>query len=112
MFTGVPANGDVVQAFVEVRLSGANQMLPYLIASDLRGGSAAAYCRANNAASKALALTDWSGVIALPPYVWSDNAGTPGIDLRIGQRLLTGASGAALDIGRIWIGSPTEFSMF
>ena len=111
LFVGAPANGDIVQAFVEVRVSGAGQMLPYLVMPEIKGGSVVAYCRANNSASKALALSDWTGVIALPPYVWSDNAGTPGIDLRVGQRLLNGASGAILDIGRIWVGTPAELTI-
>mgnify|MGYP000855959511 FL=1 len=112
MFVGAPTNGDIVQAFVEVRMSGAGQMLPYLVMPEIKGGSVVAYCRANNSAAKAVAISDWSGIVALPPYVWSDTAGTSGIDLRIGQRLMNGASGAVMDIGRIWIGTPQEFSVY
>lgn len=93
-------------------MSGAGQMLPYLVMPEIKGGSVVAYCRANNSAAKAVAISDWSGIVALPPYVWSDTAGTSGIDLRIGQRLMNGASGAVMDIGRIWIGTPQEFSVY
>lgn len=112
MFVGTPANGEIVQSFVEVRLSGANQMIPFLIMSEIRGGTPVAYSRVNNSASKSLQLADWVGVIATAPYVWSDTAGTPQTDLRIGQRLMNGASGAILDIGRAWVGTPAKYSIY
>lgn len=109
-FVGAPSNGDVLQAFVEVRLSGALQMAPVLLLSEAKNSTLIAYSRVNNAVNKALPVSDWTGVIALPPYVWSDAAPiTPYIDLRIGQRLMNGASGAILDIGRAWVGKVDEF---
>jgi len=112
LFAGIPANGETMQLFVEVRLSGAGQAVPVAIQTELKAGSVVAYSRTNSVANKALPITDWTGIIATPPYVWSDTAGTPATDLRIGQRLNNGASGAILDIGRIWVGTPSEFSIF
>lgn len=110
-FVGVPAIGDVVQVFVEVRLSGAFQMVPQLQFTDNKGG-AIVWSRVNSSSDlKSLQMTDWVGVIASPPYVMSDTAGTPETDLRIGQRLNNGASGAILDIGRIWVGTPDELAI-
>lgn len=113
-FVSPPANGDVVQAFVEVRVSGSAQMVPLLLLTELKNGSVVAWSRVNSSSdNKSLQMTsEWIGVIATPPYVWSDTAGTPTIDLRIGQRLNNGASGAILDIGRVWVGTPAEYSIF
>lgn len=111
MFVGAPANGDIVQAFVEVRCSGAGQMLPYLILSDAKDATVV-YCRANRIANKALQITEWTGVMALPPYEWSDTAGTPTVDLRVGQRPVNGASGVITDFGRALVCTPEEFSIF
>lgn len=106
-----PSVGDVVQAFVEVRVSGAAQMVPMLMLTDNKGGTIV-WSRVNSSSdNKSLQLTDWVGVLCTPPYVWSDTAGTPQIDLRIGQRLNNGASGAILDIGRIWVGTPAELTV-
>ena len=111
-FVGVPAIGEVVQVFVEVRLSGAFQMVPQLQFTDNKGGTIV-WSRVNPSSDlKSLQLTEWVGVIASPPYVISDTAGTPATDLRISQRLNNGASGAILDIGRIWVGTPEEYSIF
>lgn len=111
-FVGVPAIGEVVQVFVEVRLSGAFQMVPQLQFTDNKGGTIV-WSRVNSSSDlKSLQLTEWVGVIASPPYVMSDTAGTPATDLRIGQRLNNGASGAVLDIGRIWVGTPDEYTIF
>jgi hypothetical protein len=111
MFVGAPANGDVVQAFVEVRLSGAGQMIPLLLSTELKAGSVVAFSRVNASAVKSLQHTDWVGVIATPPYVWSDTAGANTNDVRIGQRLNNGATNATLDIGRCWFGAPVESSI-
>lgn len=113
-FVSPPANGDVVQAFVEVRVSGAAQMVPLLLLTELKNGSVVAWSRVNSSSDfKSLQMTsEWIGVIATPPYIWSDTAGTPTIDLRVGQRLNNGASGAILDIGRIWVGTPDEYTIF
>lgn len=111
-FVGVPAIGEVMQVFVEVRLSGAFQMVPQLQFTDNKGGTIV-WSRVNSSSDlKSLQMTDWVGVIASPPYVMSDTAGTPATDLRIGQRLNNGASGAVLDIGRVWVGTPEEFSIY
>lgn len=113
LFGAKPAVGSYVQAFVEVRLSGAGQMAPVMLLSEGRSSPSAlvAYSRLNNFAAKALPVSDWSGVIALPPYLWSDTVGTSATELRIGQRLMNGASGAIMDIGRAWVGTVPEFSM-
>lgn len=113
-FVSPPANGDVLQAFVEVRVTGSAQMVPLLLLTELKNGSVVAWSRVNSSSdNKSLQMTEqWIGVIATPPYVWSDTAGTPTIDLRIGQRLNNGASGAILDIGRVWVGTPAEYSIF
>lgn len=112
-FPDPPAAGTVVQAFVEVRLTGAFQMVPLLLLTELKAGSVVAWSRVNSSSDfKSLQMTDWVGVIATPPYVWSDTAGTPTLDIRIGQRLNNGASGAVLDIGRVWVGTPEEFSIY
>lgn len=106
-----PKVGDVLQVFVEVRLSGPFQMVPQLMLTDNKGGTIV-WSRVNSSSdNKSLQLTDWVGVLCTPPYVWSDTAGTPQIDLRIGQRLNNGASGAILDIGRVWVGTPDEYSI-
>lgn len=111
-FVGVPAIGEVVQVFVEVRLSGSFQMVPQLMFTDNKGGTIV-WSRVNSSSDlKSLQLTEWVGVIASPPYVISDTAGTPTIDLRVGQRLNNGASGAILDIGRAWVGTPDEYTIF
>lgn len=111
-FVGVPAVGEVIQVFVEVRLSGAFQMVPQLQFTDNKGGTIV-WSRVNSSSdNKSLQLTEWVGVIASPPYVMSDTAGTPATDLRIGQRLNNGASGAVLDIGRVWTGTPDELTIF
>lgn len=112
MFVSPPANGDVVQVFVEVKLSGALQIAPVLLLSEAKNAAQVAFSRLNSSAAKALPITDWTGVIALAPYVWSDTVGTPTIDIRPGQRLLNGASGATLDIGRIWVGTPAKSSIY
>lgn len=111
-FVGVPAIGEVIQVFVEVRLSGAFQMVPQLQFTDNKGGTIV-WSRVNSSSDlKSLQLTDWVGVIASPPYVMSDTAGTPATDLRIGQRLNNGASGAILDIGRVWVGTPSDYTIY
>lgn len=112
MFAAKPANGSTVQLFIEVKLSGALQMSPVVLMSEAKAAALIAYSRLNNSAVKALPLSEWTGVIALPPYLWSDTAGAPTIDVRVGQRLLNGASGATIDIGRVWLGTPGEFSMY
>lgn len=111
MFVGAPQNGVAVQAFVEVRISGAPQMAPVLLLSEAKDSVLQAYSRVNNSATKNLPITDWSGVIATPAYLWSNVTGAPTIDVRIGQRLNTGASGAVIDIGRIWVGTPDELTI-
>jgi hypothetical protein len=112
-FPDPPANGTVLQAFIEVRLTGALQMVPLLLLTELKAGSVVAWSRVNSSSdNKSLQMTEWVGVIATPPYVWSDTAGAPTLDIRIGQRLNNGASGAILDIGRIWVGTPEEYSIF
>jgi hypothetical protein len=112
-FPNPPANGTVVQAFVEVRLSGAFQMVPLLLLTELRDGAVVAWSRVNSSSdNKSLQMTEWVGIIATPPYVWSDTAGVPTMDIRIGQRLNNGASGAILDIGRVWVGTPNEVTIF
>lgn len=112
-FPDAPANGTVLQAFVEVRLTGAFQMVPLLLLTELKAGSVVAWSRVNSSSdNKSLQMTEWVGVIATPPYIWSDTAGTPTLDIRIGQRLNNGASGAILDIGRVWVGTPSEYSIY
>lgn len=113
-FVSPPANGDVVQAFVEVRVSGAAQMVPLLLLTELKNGAVVAWSRVNSSSDvKSLQMTsEWIGVIATPPYVWSDTAGARTIDLRVGMRLNNGASGAILDIGRVWVGTPDEYTIF
>jgi hypothetical protein len=112
-FPDPPAAGTVLQAFVEVRVSGAGQMVPLLLLTELKNGSVVAWSRVNSSSDlKSLQMTEWVGVIATPPYVWSDTAGTPTIDIRIGQRLNNGASSAVLDIGRVWVGTPEESSIY
>lgn len=111
-FGTVPAVGTVVQAFIEVRLSGALQMVPKFMLTDNKGGTIV-WSRVNSSSDiKSLQLTEWVGVLCTPPYVMSDTAGTPQIDLRIGMRLNNGASSAVLDIGRVWVGTPEESSIY
>lgn len=111
MFRATPQIGQFLQMFVEVKLSGAPQMVPTVVLGDAQGGSLVAYSRVNNSASKNLPAVEWQGVIATPAYMWSDTPGAATIDLRVGMRLLNGVSGAILDIGRIWIGTPAELTI-
>lgn len=107
-----PTPGEVIQVFIEVRLSGAFQMVPQLMLTDNKGGNIV-WSRVNSSSDlKSLQLTDCVGVMCTTGYVWSDAAGTPQIDVRIGQRLNNGASGAILDIGRGWVGAPPELTIF
>lgn len=107
-----PSPGEVIQVFVEVRMSGAFQMVPQLMFTDNKGG-AIVWSRVNSSSDlKSLQMTDCVGVMCISGYVVSDTAGTPQVDLRIGQRLNNGASGAILDIGRVWVGTPQELTIF
>ena len=55
-----------------------------LVMPEIKGGSVVAYCRANNSAAKAVAISDWSGIVALPPYV-GDTAGLPASTSALGS---------------------------
>lgn len=111
LFTSVPADGEEIQFFVEVQASG-SQMVPLVFLTELKGGQVVAYSRVMQVATKALPLAEWSGVIALPPYLRSDAAGAPSsIDVRLGQRLLNGSTNVPLDFGRMWVGTPPEFTI-
>lgn len=113
-FPNPPANGTMLQAFVEVRMSGAFQMVPLLLLTELKGGSVVAWSRVNSSSDlKSLQMTDEViGVSATPPYVWSDTAGVSTLDVRVGQRLNNGASGAKTAAGRVWVGTPPEATIY
>lgn len=107
-----PTPGETIQVFLEVRMSGAFQMVPQLMFTENKDGNIV-WSRVNSSSDlKSLQLTECVGVMCTTGYVWSDAAGVPQIDVRIGQRLNNGASGAILDIGRGWVGAPRELSIF
>lgn len=102
----VPAPGELVQLFVEVKVTGALQMCPGPRAARLTGTTLNAYSRISFASVKPLQMTDWSGVIATPPFEFdsTDNA----MRILLQQFLLNGASNAKTYFGRVWFGTPVE----
>lgn len=102
----VPQPGQLVQLFVEVKLSGALQMCPALRVGRVNGSTLTAYSRISFGSTKPMQLTSWSGVLATPPFEF-DSTDT-NVRLLIQQMLLNGASNAKLYVGRIWFGTPAE----